>query len=57
MLNHSRKHTSDILPILYVRETKLRFIHLLDKKEIEIEIKNKIKISIKLIQSKYPLIL
>ncbi|CAF0901045.1 unnamed protein product [Adineta steineri] len=40
VLNHSRKHTSDLLPILYVCETKLRFIHLVNKKEIEIEIKN-----------------
>ena len=40
VLNHSRKHTSDILPILYVCQTKLRFIHLIDRKEIEIEIKD-----------------
>ncbi|CAF2930270.1 unnamed protein product [Rotaria sp. Silwood2] len=40
VLNHSRKHTSDLLPILYVCQTKLRFIHLLNKDEIEIEIKD-----------------
>ena len=40
VLNHSRKHTSDILPILYVCGTKLRFIHLSDKNEVEIEIKD-----------------
>jgi xanthine dehydrogenase/oxidase len=40
VLNHSRKHTSDLLPIFYVCETKLRFIHLFDKNEIEIEIKD-----------------
>ena len=40
VLNHSRKHTSDLLPILYVCETKLRFIHLLNKSEIEIDIKD-----------------
>ncbi|CAF1447168.1 unnamed protein product [Adineta ricciae] len=40
ILNHSHKHTSDLLPILYVCETKLRFIHLLNKKKIEIDIKD-----------------
>ena len=40
VLNHSRKHTSDLLPIFYVCQTKLRFVHLLNKKEIEINIQD-----------------
>lgn len=40
VLNHSRKHTSDILPILYVCNTKLRFIHLLEQKAVEVRIED-----------------
>ena len=40
ILNHSRKHTSDILPILYVSQTKSRFIHLLNRNEVEIGVED-----------------
>ncbi len=40
VLNHSRKHTSDLLPIMYVCQSKLRFIYLLDKNEFDMEMKD-----------------